>query len=293
MQNLVGGRFDGQNGRLQGYQALYFAQNGKLELAGAIAAQALKLAKKAQAESVRNAFARGQNLQNDTAQLHSLVDVLTDFIGELPADKRNGRLKHTAEVFNRRFAYQLLLLLIFISGVSGMIYLDEIRKQDNERIRLEKLGMENAKAEAIASAQAEELRKLEKPLPTNGLFRVANFIRYDPDRSPPLKLTGSSDSHTLMKLIRVVDDLEVISIFVRAGQTVEVGIPVGTYKAKIATGQTWYGDQVRFGPKTGYAVLDTVQEFTIEGNQLLGREIRLTLARDGNLTQSSLSASEF
>jgi hypothetical protein len=174
-----------------------------------------------------------------------------------------------------------------------MIYLDEIRKQDNERIRLEKLGMENAKAEAIASAQAEELRKLEKPLPTNGLFRVANFIRYDPDRSPPLKLTGSSDSHTLMKLIRVVDDLEVISIFVRAGQTVEVGIPVGTYKAKIATGQTWYGDQVRFGPKTGYAVLDTVQEFTIEGNQLLGREIRLTLARDGNLTQSSLSASEF
>ena len=96
-----------------------------------------------------------------------------------------------------------------------------------------------------------------------------------------------------MKLIRIKDNVEVMSIFIRAGQTVEVKVPLGSYKAKMASGQTWYGDAVRFGPNTSYATLDTVLEFSIQGNQLLGHELMLTRVKDGNLRQGPLSASEF
>jgi hypothetical protein len=64
-----------------------------------------------------------------------------------------------------------------------------------------------------------------------------------------------------------------MSIFIRAGQTVEVAVPFGSYKVKIASGQTWYGDAVRFGPNTSYAILDAVFDFTKEGSQLLGHQL--------------------
>jgi hypothetical protein len=84
-----------------------------------------------------------------------------------------------------------------------------------------------------------------------------------------------------------------MSIFIRAGQTVELGVPVGSYKAKIASGQTWYGDSIRFGPNTSYATLDAVLHFSIQGSQLLGHELTLTQMKDGNLRQVPLSANEF
>jgi hypothetical protein len=84
-----------------------------------------------------------------------------------------------------------------------------------------------------------------------------------------------------------------MSIFIRAGQTVELGVPVGSYKAKIASGQTWYGDSIRFGPNTSYAMLDTVLHFSIQGSQLLGKELTLTQIKDGNLRQVPLGANDF
>ena len=84
-----------------------------------------------------------------------------------------------------------------------------------------------------------------------------------------------------------------MSLFVRAGQTVEVAVPVGNYKAKLASGQTWYGDAVRFGPTTHYATLDAVLDFKIEGSRLVGHEITLTRVKHGNLRQLSLTAAEF
>jgi hypothetical protein len=99
--------------------------------------------------------------------------------------------------------------------------------------------------------------------------------------------------NTLMKLIRTSDNAEVMSIFIRAGHTVELGVPVGSYKAKIATGQTWYGESIRFGPDTNYAMLDITLHFSISESQLRGHELILTPIRNGNLRKTPLSASEF
>lgn len=84
-----------------------------------------------------------------------------------------------------------------------------------------------------------------------------------------------------------------VSIFVRAGETVEVKVPLGTYKAKIASGQTWYGDEIRFGPSTGYGEFSSTFDFRIEGDQLAGNEVTLTRVTNGNLHRSPIDASQF
>jgi len=267
---------------------MYFAQIGKLDIARAIAVEALKLARKATSESGKH-FSFKKNFGDDTPDpLKDLRDSLTKFIDSIPAGTKVVELKNTNEIFNKRFVYQLLLLISFAGLVSGELYRQELESQEKERIRLEKQGIERARAAAIAAQQQEELRKSELPLPRSGLFRG-----FSPVNAPPLKVTNSPGANTLMKLIRTSDGAEVMSIFIRAGQTVELGVPVGSYKAKIASGQTWYGDSIRFGPNTSYATLDTVLNFSIQGSQLLGNELTLTQIKNGNLRQAPLSANEF
>jgi hypothetical protein len=85
-----------------------------------------------------------------------------------------------------------------------------------------------------------------------------------------------------------------MSVFIRAGQTAEVTVPVGNYNARIASGQTWYGNVVLFGPTTSYSKLDAILEFKkMEGSQLLGNEITLARVKDGNLRQTTLGGCRF
>lgn len=288
IQNLVGGRFNEQNARLQGYQAMYFAQVGKLDVSRAIAVEALQAARTATAES-RKSFFFKKNLGYETPDpLKELRDTLTKFIDSIPENTKIVELKNKNSTFNKRFIYQLILLVSFAGLISGELYRQELQSQEKERIRLEQLGIERARAAAIAAQQQEELRKSELPLPRSGLFRGVS-----PINAPPLKVTNSPGANTLMKLIRTSDGAEVMSIFIRAGQTVELGVPVGSYKAKIASGQNWYGESIRFGPSTSYATLDAVLNFSIQGSQLLGNELTLTRVKDGNLRQIPLSASSF
>jgi hypothetical protein len=293
IQNLVGGRFNLQNAQLQGCQAMYFAQIGKIDLARAVAIQALKLAEKATKEN-NNKFSFKKKLGYDTVDtLSGLKDTLTDFINSFAEKSKVVELKSTDRIFNKRFVYQLVLLATFASLVFGEVYWQDRQAEETERIRLEKLGIDSARAAAIAAKQAEVLKSMEEPLPTGGILRIADWKNYNPDRNPPLKINNSPDANTLMKLVRVSDGAEVMSIFIHAGQVLEVAVPVGSYKVKIASGQTWYGDSVRFGPTTSYATLDSIFTFTIKGRQLLGHEVTLTQMRDGNLKQLPLSATDF
>ncbi len=288
LQNLVGGRFTEQNARLIGYQAIYFAQIGKIDLARAIAVEALKLARKATPGNGK-IISFKENIGDEPSDpLKKLRDSLTKFIDSIPEGTKVVELKKRNEIFNKRFVYQLLLLVSFAGLISGELYRQELDSQEKERIRLEQQGIERARAAAIAAKQQEALRKSEQPLPRSGLFRG-----YSPVNAPPLKVTNSPEANTLMKLIRTSDGAEVMSIFIRAGQTVKLGVPVGSYKVKIASGHTWYGNSIRFGPSTSYASLDTVLHFSIQGSQLLGNELTLKKIKDGNLHQVSLSANDF
>jgi hypothetical protein len=193
------------------------------------------------------------------------------------------------------FPPKLFLLLIFGALIGGTLiktYFEEldIRK---ERVRLEKQGIENARAAAIAAAEEDELKKSLLPLPSSGIFKPKGLKEFDPQNSSRLKVINAPGANALIKLINVKDGEEVISIFLRAGETVEVRVPLGNYKAKIASGQNWYGDSIRFGPKTSYAIFDTTFNFYIEDNKLVGNELTLTRVVNGNLKQDPLNADDF
>lgn len=180
----------------------------------AIAIEAMKLAHKATSDNGKN-FSFKKNLGYDTPDpLQELRETLTRFIDSIPADTRVVELKNTNEIFNKRFAYQLILLLSFGGVVSGELYRQELESREKERVRLEQQGIERARAAAIAAQQEEELRKSALPLPSNGIFRMADRRGFNPYNAPPLKITNAPGANTLMKLIRVSDGVEVMSIAV-------------------------------------------------------------------------------
>jgi len=207
---------------------------------------------------------------------------------------RSNNDKPSGRVFNKRSAYQFLFLLTFAGLLAGGIYQLGIVAAETEKVRLERQGIEAEKAAAIAAAEAGTLKTMEKPLPESGVMRFPDRHKYNLSRSPTFRIINSLDVNALMKLSRVRDGADVMSIFIRAGQMIEITVPVGNYNARIASGEIWYGNSILFGPTTGYSKLDAMLEFKkMEGSQLLGNEITLEKVKDGNLKQLPLMATDF
>jgi hypothetical protein len=59
-------------------------------------------------------------------------------------------------------------------------------------------------------------------------------------------------THYLMKVVEWETGKVVQTLFVRSGEKAEVKLPIGQYKLRFAAGETWYGDQKRFGRSTRY-----------------------------------------
>lgn len=72
----------------------------------------------------------------------------------------------------------------------------------------------------------------------------------------------------------------------RAGEAAEVTGPFGTYQVTMASGTTWYGDAIRFGPRTSFSKVDCVREFKVQDGHLLGHELIVNMVREGNLSPS-------
>lgn len=166
IHNLIGGQFNLQNAQLQGYQAMYFAQIGKMDLARAVAVEAIKLAERATKENSTKFAFKKELGYDEVDSLSSLKETLTNFINSFPKSSKVVELKSTDGIFNKRFVYQVFLLAAFASLVAGEVYRQERQAEEIERVRLENLGISRAKAAAIAAKEAEALKSMEKQLPT-------------------------------------------------------------------------------------------------------------------------------
>lgn len=280
--NLIGGRFHTQNAFLQGRQAFYFAQSGNFELSSAVAQGAIGLIWQAKG-SISN--------KGHEKDLASLQVALEGLVSSMPNSVRLRTLKKSSEFFNKRFVVQSTLFLALISIAGTLIFTSEQERQKQESERLQQQGIAQAQADAIAAQQEEALRAMKLPLPRSGVHH--SFYGASQSDWPPFKINNAPGANALIKLIRVGDGKEVISVFVRADETVKVKVPQGTYTGKIASGQTWYGDQIRFGPNTNYGQFSSNFEFSVEANRLAGQEVTLTRVENGNLSQSPLDASQF
>jgi len=80
---------------------------------------------------------------------------------------------------------------------------------------------------------------------------------------------------------------------VRAGTTVKVDVPIGSYEVRYACGKTWYGYDKLFGPDTVYSKADQLFDFKIIGNESRGFTITLYEVAHGNLQTSNIRAENF
>lgn len=129
-----------------------------------------------------------------------------------------------------------------------------------------------------------------QPLPINGAIK-----RYVKDEAiAPLKITTrDSGNHYFVKIIDWYTSKKVCTVFIRSGQSVSLGVPLGYYKLKYATGEKWYGTKFLFGPETVYSVADKQFDFEIRGDHVSGYTVELILQPSGNLKTNTITAEEF
>ena len=111
----------------------------------------------------------------------------------------------------------------------------------------------------------------------------------------PLKLADArgKSSNFLIRLREAETNELVEDIFVRAGDVIEVNVPLGRYRLRIAAGQTWRGDSVLFGDAGAYAQANESLSFTVEGQQVVGNRIVLQESVGGNLRKTAMKRTQF
>lgn len=124
-----------------------------------------------------------------------------------------------------------------------------------------------------------------QPLPETGATNKPNLYG-----DPPLQIKTNPGSHYWVKIVNAYNEREeVVSYFIRGGETLDVNLPMGSYVVKYAYGDTWYGREHLFGENTGYSKADEVLEFY--RNQ--GYVIELIQQLNGNLHTTAIDESQF
>lgn len=129
----------------------------------------------------------------------------------------------------------------------------------------------------------------EQVLPPHG--KVTWYSNGDP--VAPLEIRSSRGSHYVVKLSDYYSGRAVLSVFVHGGSTVNLDVPLGTYRIKYASGEHWFGSTHLFGPDTAYSKADSSFDFRVIGNQVSGYTLTLYKVVDGNLQTSPISPNEF
>ena len=135
---------------------------------------------------------------------------------------------------------------------------------------------DNAEAEADA-----HLTPVTEP--ASGTILSGNEV-YD---GSEITIHASSGKSCVVKL-KTRSGTERISFYVRAGDTVTVGVPAEYLYVYFATGDTWYGKTNLFGSKTSYSMDDEVFDFT-----RYTCEYTLYPVSNGNFSQTPVDADEF
>lgn len=130
---------------------------------------------------------------------------------------------------------------------------------------------------------------VEEALPANG------FILHHSKAKPiaPFRVITHNGSHHFVKMVDWKTGKPVVEFFIRAGQSVDVDMPLGSYTMRYATGDTWYGQESLFGAETQYHTTNTRFDFYAHGNRVVGHTIELFLQVNGNLSTRAISSDQW
>lgn len=130
----------------------------------------------------------------------------------------------------------------------------------------------------------------EQPLPASGPI----YRRFAANKAlAPLKLESSGYDHHLVKLVATATGQPAMIVFVRAGASLKVEVPLGSYELRYASGRAWYGETLLFGPSTSYSRSDETFTFDRVGNKIRGFTITLYAVENGNLHTQAIDADAF
>ncbi len=106
--------------------------------------------------------------------------------------------------------------------------------------------------------------------------------------------TQSGDGAHYIKVERINSSLsengtEVMTVFIRDGESTTIRLPSGNYKFKYAIGHTWYGTTDKFGPEGRYVMADQV--INVESGYVY--TLKLYDVVDGNLGSKNIDSGDF
>lgn len=84
-----------------------------------------------------------------------------------------------------------------------------------------------------------------------------------------------------------------IAFYLEKGKSYKIEVPVGVYKLFYATGDTFYGRQLRFGDETRCYTSDELLDFYCDGEYYNGHTITLYAVTDGNFDTDEIPESSF
>ena len=102
-----------------------------------------------------------------------------------------------------------------------------------------------------------------------------------------LTITASSGKSCVVKLKTSTGNTR-LSFYVRAGDTVTVGVPEEYLYVYFATGETWYGEYYLFGENTNYSMDNELLDFAQNS-----WEYTLYPVSNGNFSQTPIDAEKF
>jgi TPR repeat protein len=156
----------------------------------------------------------------------------------------------------------------------------------------------NARAQANLGTIYEKDREVSQDsensnnvaFPQTGTLHT--FIKAKPIAPLQIRILGEN-LHYYIKMTDWSTDKVVQTMFIRAGSSLNVKVPLGSFRIKYAVGDNWQGEQNLFGEKTAFYKADKRFDFARHGNTISGHEIELILQPGGNLSTSLIPKSEW
>lgn len=292
-QNLFGANaFAAQNAKLLAHQVGYFLSIGNRTLALAVAQEAYTATLRVLNPNSKAAKMRAKLGYEVEDQLRELRQNLNGFIQSAGINEAIPKLRNGVGMMGPALYAQSAIVVLLSIALASWWLVEYKRSVDAEEARLVRAGIEYERAAAIARQQRAVLESNLRPLPLSGEYEPPPWRQFETNQ-PPFKVTAGRGVNYFIRLADWQSGVPVIAVFVRAGEQVEIGVPPGTYRVKFASGQQWYGENIWFGPDTDYSMVDASVSFSVQGNQLLGHELKLEQVLNGNLRRQKISAATF
>lgn len=279
--NMLGGvQPPGINLRILGQQALYFASIGRINIAKAIARDAVALANRSDPYDGGWATREGRLV---VEAMREVCAMATDD-GPSPAFKNHWGLGSRAFLVQAAMALAILAIAGLGLWASNRAPLEAgtppASSQAQPRI-------------ALGSQPQALFDQPEQSLPLTGELRALWKSNLRPTLAPLKVVTAAGGPNCYLKLVDWESHASILVAFIRSGEAASLRVLIGAYELRYAAGGKWYGENYLFGPETTYSRADERFDFRVEGTKVMGFTVELIKQSLGNLKETSLKPSEF